>query len=122
MGRTNEITIRDRVYKILKAHGPNTTFPFANKLYLSICGKNLINQTYYHYRNEYRRENKKDVPHSVSENFLTEAELEGTPSLTECLKEEAYTFSELRKVNEFAKQIGGLRALQSLTSALLELQ
>lgn len=129
--KTKKNTVKEHVLKILKAHGPNTDYNFAKNLYLSTFGSPLANQTFYQYRNEYQKEQKKKIPSNctvkeLSSNFLKAAEKEAeTPIVVgtgQCKAKDVYTLQELLKVKNLAKEMGGIRHLQEAIAAVKELQ
>ncbi len=134
MRKIKSNTVKQRVLKILTAHGPQTSYEFASKLYLSAHSKKLANQTFYHCRREYQEEllreqkerrEKANGIHYTGEatNFLDKAEKgAGTPiSIGSGMKRDMVTFSELRMLKELAKEFGGLQSLKDAITALQEL-
>lgn len=123
-------TIKHRLIKILKEHGSNTTYNFANNLYLSIYGETLAKATFYLYRTKHKLEKQSGSsrPYTQDEisNFLTAAEKEaGIPITVESESgraKDVYTLQELMKVKELAKELGGLQYLQEAVTAVQELQ
>lgn len=132
MPKSKNQTIRSKVMKILQAHGANTDYELANKLYLSQYGRKLANQTFYQYRREYqeqlKKEGKKECPTDytvkvISPNFFAAAEKEAETPVAVCPQQkETYSFCDLKKISCLAKEMGGLQYLKEGIEALASLQ